>query len=98
MSKKNYNQCEGCGLQFHNDNLVLNNDLELTCPECVEEAKRDKRVSNLLLTSCVAIAVGIVFLIFNHCSKSPRYFVPASRLARSKLKTMAFFNKSGTSP
>lgn len=69
MSKKNYNHCEGCGLEFHNDLLVMNDDLELTCEECVEEGKVDKRVSNLLTAACVFIAFTAFVLIFHHCSK-----------------------------
>lgn len=69
MSKKNYNHCEGCGLKFHNEKLVLNNDLELTCPECIEEAKRDKRVSNGIFIGCAIIAIMIMVSIFKHCSK-----------------------------
>lgn len=69
MSKKNYNTCEGCALKFHNNNLVLNNDLELTCPECIEEAKRDKRVWDLLLTACLVIAFFATCLIVKNCEK-----------------------------
>lgn len=69
MSKKAYYKCEGCGLSFPADSLVMNNELELTCEECLEEAKRDKRSNNLLFSACALIAFAVACLIFKHCSK-----------------------------
>ncbi len=66
MSKKAYYKCEGCGISFSEKHLKINNDLELTCDECVEEAKKDKRVRNLILISCAFMAGGIIAIAYKY--------------------------------
>lgn len=65
MNKNVYYKCEGCGLTFPGEKLVLNNDLELTCDECIEEAKKDKRVRNMLFLVCVFIAGSLAAFVYN---------------------------------
>lgn len=69
MSKKIYQECEGCNNKFPIDSMSLNNDCDWTCAECVEEGKLDKRVRNLLFLGCAFVASFIAALIYNSCSK-----------------------------
>lgn len=64
MSKKIYQECEGCNNKFPTDSMSLNSDCDWTCAECVEEAKKDKRVRNLIMISCAFMAGGIMALLF----------------------------------
>jgi len=67
MEKESFETCEGCGYKSPKDTMVLNNDLELVCKECLDEEKRDKRVSTMLFIGCFIIAIFVAFLIFKSC-------------------------------
>jgi len=69
MSKKAYYKCEGCELTFSSELLQMNDDLELTCEECLEEAKRNRQSYKFLILGCAFMASGIIFLIIKLCSK-----------------------------
>lgn len=69
MSKKAYYKCDGCGLRFPEKSLIMNDDLEFVCQECVDDAKCDKRFSNRLMLACAFIAFFFLLVILNHCSK-----------------------------
>jgi len=64
MEKENFKTCEGCGYKLPKDTMIFNKDLELVCKQCLEEEKRDKRVSTMLFFGCVFIAILVVFFIF----------------------------------
>lgn len=64
MEKENFQPCEVCGYFLPQDTMVFNDDLELVCKQCLEEKKRDKRVSTMLFFGCVFIAILVVFFIF----------------------------------
>ncbi len=65
MNKNVYYKCDGYGLTFPGDHLVINNDLELTCEECLEESKKDKRVRNVLFFVCFFIAGVMAACLYN---------------------------------
>lgn len=69
MSKKNYQECEGCRNMFPPKKLEWNDDLDLVCPECMEEGKREKRSWNFLILGIFFIAASVVFVIYKSCSR-----------------------------
>lgn len=64
MSKKAYYKCEECGISYQSEKLVLNDDLELICYDCVQEGKTNKRVRNLILLTCAFLASSFGFWIY----------------------------------
>jgi len=61
---KTYYKCEECGNSFPEDKLVMTEKLELNCLECIEEAKKDKRIRNMTLLMCAIIAGALFWLIY----------------------------------
>lgn len=69
MSKKIYQECEGCNNKFPIDSMLLNSDCDWTCEECIEEAKKDRRVHNILFWTCLIGSFVLAYCIFKSCTK-----------------------------
>lgn len=69
MSKQNKQECEGCRNLFPTKMLEYNKDLDLICPDCMEQGKRDKRSWNALMVGYFLCASAFIFIIYKSCSK-----------------------------
>jgi len=69
MSNKTYYKCDECGISFPEDDLVMTDKLDLNCLECVEESKRNHRVHNLVVFSCIALALFGAYVTYKYFTK-----------------------------